>query len=94
MVKIAIGTFFRSVGRREAGTTTGTVRDRLNEMGSLDLVSSTELWLEMRTVGNRITHDYLPEEIQGIYDGIRLRFAVELARLQEAGNRYVATLAT
>jgi uncharacterized protein with HEPN domain len=34
--------------------------------------------MEMRDFRNRIAHDYLPEQLVAIFEGIRTRFLVEI----------------
>ena len=59
-----------------------TVRDLLNRMATVDLITSTQLWVAMRDVRNRIVHDYLPKDIKQIYDSIQNQFGNELKQLQ------------
>jgi hypothetical protein len=78
VVEIAVNRFFRSVELVVQGKPSETLRDRLQLMCKAGLISSPELWLEMRDFRNRIAHDYLPEQLVAIYDGIRTRFLVEI----------------
>ncbi|VAX38071.1 hypothetical protein MNBD_UNCLBAC01-1338 [hydrothermal vent metagenome] len=73
--------FFRSYERLIAENSE-TLRDILNRMAKLDWISSTELWLKMRDVRNRIVHDYLPEDIAEIYEEIAGVFGGELSALK------------
>ncbi len=70
--------FFRSYERYQFAEESGTLRDRLNRMEKLGLVSSVEIWFKMRDVQNRIVHDYLPHEIKSMYDDIMEPFGREL----------------
>ena len=70
--------FFRSYERLQFAEESDTLRDRLNRMEKLELISSVEQWFNMRDVRNRIVHDYLPNEIKQMYDDIMGPFAVEL----------------
>jgi 4-alpha-glucanotransferase len=70
--------FFRSYERLQFAEESDTLRDRLNRMEKLELVSSVEQWFNMRDVRNRIVHDYLPNEIKQMYDDIMGPFASEL----------------
>ncbi|MBF0300720.1 MAG: nucleotidyltransferase substrate binding protein [Oligoflexia bacterium] len=87
-VEIAINKFFRSVELYEFKISSDTIRDRLNKMEKIKLITSTELWLEMRDIRNRIPHDYLPEKIKQIYDLILEKFGDELKQLLENINKY------
>lgn len=60
--------FFRAYERYQFGETSDTLRDPLNRMAKLRLVSSVQLWVEMRDQRNRIVHEYLPEKIRQILD--------------------------
>ena len=74
--------YFRSYEKLMYGENSETLRDSLNRMGKLEIISSTILWLQMRDVRNRIVHDYLPEEIKDMYDEIMNAFGKELLRLK------------
>lgn len=75
--------FFRSYELFLFGENSDTLRDLLNTMNKLELITSVGLWIEMRNVRNRIVHDYLPEEIKQLFDSILLEYAQELIRLSE-----------
>lgn len=77
-VEIALNKYFRSVELHHFAKASETLRDRLHVMEKLGLVSSAELWMEMRDFRNRIAHDYLPEQLTAIYNGIQDRFAAEM----------------
>jgi hypothetical protein len=77
-VEIAVNRFFRSVELVVQGKQSETLRDRLHVMCKAGLISSPELWMEMRDFRNRIAHDYLPEQLVAIFEGIRTRFLVEI----------------
>jgi hypothetical protein len=53
--------FSRCYEKLMYGENSDTLRDALNRMEKLNLVSSVMLWMRMRDVRNRIAHDYLPE---------------------------------
>lgn len=71
--------FFRSYERLQFAEESDTLRDRLNRMEKLKLITSVERWFNMREVRNRIVHDYIPGEIKLMYDEIMGGFADELA---------------
>ncbi len=74
--------YFRSVEKYFYGENSDTLRDLLNRMEKIGLISSTDLWMEMREVRNRIVHDYLPEQIKALYDSIMYEYSRELLNLK------------
>ncbi|MDP7281502.1 MAG: nucleotidyltransferase substrate binding protein [Candidatus Poribacteria bacterium] len=74
--------FFRTYERYLFAESSDTIRDLLNRMATVDLITSTQLWVAMRDVRNRIVHDYLPKDIKQIYDSIQNQFGNELKQLQ------------
>jgi len=77
-VDIAVNRFFRSVEMELKMEASETIRDRLLYMAKQGLVTSPEIWLEMRDFRNRIAHDYLPEQLVSIFEAIRTRFLAEI----------------
>jgi hypothetical protein len=51
-------------------------------MEKLDVITSTDLWMAMRDVRNRVFHDYMPEQIAGLYQEMAETFGAELQRLK------------
>ena len=74
--------FFRTYERYLFVENSDTIRDLLNRMATVDLITSTQLWVAMRDVRNRIVHDYLPKDIKQIYDAIQNQFGNELKQLK------------
>ena len=74
--------FFRTYERYLFAESSDTIRDLLNRMATVDLITSTQLWVAMRDVRNRIVQDYLPKDIKQIYDAIQNQFGNELKQLQ------------
>lgn len=74
--------FFRCYEKLMFGENSDTLRDVLNKMEKLSLISSVILWMKMRDVRNRIVHDYLPEVVAEIYSSIAGEFATELSNLK------------
>jgi len=74
--------FFRCYEKLMYGENSDTLRDVLNKMEKLNLISSVMLWMRMRDVRNRIVHDYLPEVVAEIYHSIAGEFATELSNLK------------
>ncbi|MCU0769779.1 MAG: hypothetical protein MUD07_10630 [Burkholderiaceae bacterium] len=54
----------------------------LDRMEKLGWVSSAELWVTMRSIRNKIVHDYLPEQVARMFAQIAGPFAAELSRLE------------
>ena len=52
-------------------------------MEKLNLIGSVQIWIDMRSVRNRIVHEYLPEAIKDIYDLILNQYGRELKEFQE-----------
>ena len=71
--------FFRSYERLQFAEESDTLRDQLNRMEKLRIISSVELWFQMRDVRNRIVHDYLPQDIKQIYDDMMGPLGAELS---------------
>ncbi|MBU0561316.1 MAG: nucleotidyltransferase substrate binding protein [Bacteroidetes bacterium] len=59
-----------------------TYRDLLLSMVKQKLISSVEIWIDMRDIRNRIVHDYLPGQIKDIFDLIMCEFQKELLELK------------
>lgn len=74
---------FRSIEMFEYGENSDTLRDLLNRMEKISIVSSTALWIEIRDVRNRIIHEYLPGKINSIYDDVTGKMSSELLRLNK-----------
>lgn len=70
--------FFRSYELLQFAENSDTLRDQLNRMEKLGVVSNVQVWFEMRAVRNRIVHSYLPEKIKEMFDQIQGEFADEL----------------
>ncbi|MBN1552629.1 nucleotidyltransferase substrate binding protein [bacterium] len=64
------------------GENSDTLRDLMLRMEKTEMISSLDIWFRMRDVRNRIVHDYLPEDIQALYNDIQHSFAKELIRLK------------
>ena len=81
-VEIALK-YFRSRHLHDEGSDSDTVRDLLLYVKKRGLISSAELWMEMRNLRNRIVHDYLPDRQLEFFTDIIIRFAPELLKLIE-----------
>ncbi len=88
-VEIALNKFFRAVELFEGETPSETIRDRLNRMEKLSFAASVDVWMRMRDVRNRISHDYLPGQVRQIYEDIRIEFTPELRRLSDRVDAYL-----
>jgi uncharacterized protein YutE (UPF0331/DUF86 family) len=74
--------FFRSYERYLYAPNSDTIRDLLNGMEKLDLITSTDSWIAMRGVRNRVVHDTMPEKIANLYEEMVETFGTELQRLK------------
>ena len=74
--------FFRTYKRYLFVESSDTIRDLLNRMATVDLITSTQLWVAMRDVRNRTVHDYLPKDIKQTHDVIQNQFGNELKQLK------------
>jgi hypothetical protein len=45
----------------------GTVRDRINRAEKIELIASSDVFVEIRMIRNEIAHEYLPEAIHDIF---------------------------
>ena len=70
--------YFKACEYRDFATNSTTLRDNLNVMEKLEMITSTTIWLNMRDVRNRIVHDYLPEQVKDMFDNIMNEFYEEL----------------
>ena len=70
--------FFKAYEYRSFSDKSLTLRDGLNVMEKLGLITETPLWMNMRDVRNRIVHDYMPEQTKEMFDEIMGSFFVEL----------------
>jgi uncharacterized protein YutE (UPF0331/DUF86 family) len=73
---------FRSVEMHEFGVPADSTRELLDRMEKLRWVSSAALWMAMRSIRNKIVHDYLPEQVAQMFQQIAGPFAAELRMLQ------------
>lgn len=74
--------FFRTYERLMFAENSDTLRDLLNRMHKLDMISGVEIWIELRDVRNRVVHDYLPEQLESLYSLMTGGFASELLGLK------------
>jgi hypothetical protein len=79
--------FFRAYERYQFGEASDTLRDLLNRMEKLGLVSSVKLWIEMRDQRNRIVHEYLPERIAEIYKTLVGGMSKELLDVRQSSAK-------
>jgi uncharacterized protein YutE (UPF0331/DUF86 family) len=88
-IEIALNRFFRSVEIHQFSKSSESLRDRLLIMQKIGLISSVELWMEMRDFRNRIAHDYLPEQLAVIFNSIRDRFGAEMKVCVEESSKFM-----
>ena len=70
--------FFKAYEYQNFADKSPTLRDGLNVMEKVGLVTNTPIWMGMRDVRNRIVHDYLPEQTKDMFDSIMTEFYQEL----------------
>lgn len=81
-VEVAIK-YFRTYEYYLQAEQSQTLRDGLNRMEKLGLVTNIDIWLEMRDLRNRIVHDYAPEKMAEMYQLIRSEFYNELSEVDK-----------
>jgi hypothetical protein len=74
---------FRSVELNEFGVPSDSTREMLDRMEKLRWITSADLWMAMRSIRNKIVHDYLPEQVAQMFAQIAGPFAAELRSLAE-----------
>lgn len=79
--------FFRTYEYYLYTVASDTYRDLLLNMEKQGLISSVELWVDMRDIRNRIIHDYLPDQIKNIFDLIMNEFKIELLSIRKRIER-------
>ena len=79
--------FFKTYEYYLYAISSDTYRDLLSAMEKQNIISSVEIWVDMRDLRNRIVHDYLPHQIKSIYDLILGEFKDELLALKDKINK-------
>ena len=79
--------FFKTYEYYLYAISSDTYRDLLSAMVKQNIISSVEIWVDMRDIRNRIVHDYLPHQIKSIYDLIMGEFKDELLALKDKINK-------
>lgn len=72
--------YFRSREMVEFAEQSDTTRTNLGRMEKIGLITSTELWLAMRNIRNRMVHDYLPAQVAQMFEVVAGEFGLELKR--------------
>jgi len=75
--------YFRTYELAQYAENSDTLRDLLNRMEKAGLISTTQRWMEMRDIRNRIVHDYLPGELKEFYNLICGEYGQELLQLKK-----------
>ena len=83
---ILIQKIFRLIDLLELETS-GSVLDRINRMEKRDLISSSEVFKEIRRLRNDIAHEYIPEAIETIFKKV-LKLTPYLMDSIEKVHRY------
>jgi len=79
--------FFKTYQYYLNAVSSDTYRDLLLAMEKQDIISTLELWIDMRDIRNRIVHDYLPQQVKSIYDLIMGKFKDELLEVNKKINK-------
>lgn len=72
---------FRGIELHEFAVPADSTRELLDRMEKLRWVSAADRWMSMRSIRNKIVHDYLPEQVAQMYAQITGPFAAELRAL-------------
>lgn len=80
--------FFRTLERFREATLSESFRDLLQRMEKYGVITAASLWIEMRDTRNRVTHEYLPEELAKIYADIVGPAATELRHVLGQGSAH------
>jgi uncharacterized protein YutE (UPF0331/DUF86 family) len=70
--------FFRTYEYYLFTAPSDTFRDLLLNMEKQKMISSIDIWIDMRDLRNRIVHDYLPDQVKSMYDLMMGNFRDEL----------------
>lgn len=62
--------FFRGLEIFLFSKSSDTLRDRLLTIQKLDLIDNIDFWMEARLLQNKISHAYLPDQLEDIYEDI------------------------
>jgi len=81
-VEVAIK-FFRTYEYYLQAEQSQSFRDGLHAMEKLGLISTVDIWLDMRNMRNKIVHDYIADEIALFYELIRGEFYNEFSYLEQ-----------
>ena len=73
--------YFRTYDYVNNISPTDNFRDLIHYMHKQQLIDDENTWFEMRVVRNKITHDYLPIQIEAMYHTIITAFATEVAHV-------------
>jgi hypothetical protein len=70
--------YFRTIDSIKSIEKSETFRDLTHQMQKFGLINEPEIWAQMRIIRNKITHDYLPEQLGYMYAQIVGVFASEI----------------
>jgi len=69
---------FKNIELSEFGPLDNSLRDSLNNMHKLDLISNVSLWMDMRSLRNRVAHDYQEVMLDKVYQAVSTKYFEEL----------------
>lgn len=70
--------FFRTYDYYLNVVKTESYRNLLLDIEKLKIITSVDLWIDMRDIRNRIVHEYLPDQVKNIFDQVMNKFKNEL----------------
>ncbi len=78
LVELILSKYTKSIELIETWINEWTLRDRLNLLEKIWLISNVDLWLEMRWLRNKIAHDYIEDAIFDLYFIILRKYNSEI----------------
>lgn len=74
---------FRSVDSVQSIHISESFGDLIANMVKLNIIANEELWFEMRMIRNKISHDYLPTELEKMISLITNEFYLEFNHIKQ-----------
>lgn len=71
----------------------GTIRDRINRAEKKGIIESADVFIEVRVIRNQVAHEYIQDEIQGMFEKV-LKYAPYLLdsvnRVKDYCQKYIS----
>ena len=77
---------FKSIELELTGKSSEFLRDQLLKMEKINIITSTDEWMEARKLRNKMAHSYQPEELEKIYAQVIVFSRMLLDALAKAGK--------